>query len=85
MVEPPSGVGNGGGGPAGGRDLHHPPPEHSLTVNCNQAHYGPVSGGGETPWENGVKAVVGLGVSGNGGDTYGILGGRTGRYRGVGG
>ena len=41
--------------PAGGRDgwcrivggvyLRLPPPEHSCTVYCGQAHYGPVSSG----------------------------------------
>ena len=59
---------NGGGRILGGRDLCLLPPEHIITVNCNQAHYGPVPGGGA---EAGVKvdqAVVGAGRIGCGGD-----------------
>ena len=49
VVVPPTGRCYGEGRPAGGVDLRIPPPEHSFTENCNQVHYGPVSGGGETP------------------------------------
>ena len=56
------------GGVTGGGDLHLPPPEHSLTVQCNKTHYGPVSGGGETSGVTSVQAVVGAGSLGMGGD-----------------
>ena len=43
-----------GGGHAEGGDLCHPPPEHSRTVHCDRAHFGPVSGGVSMPWDRGV-------------------------------
>ena len=66
---PPSGGCNGGGGAAGVVDLHLPPPEHSFTVYCDQAHYGPVSGGGAETGATVVQAVVGKGRVGCGGDS----------------
>ena len=50
---------NGRGGVAGGGDLRLPSPEHSRTVYCDQAHYGPVSGGGAEAGAKGGQAVVG--------------------------
>ena len=49
---------DGGSEVAGGRYLRLPPPEHSCTVHCDQAHYGPVSGGGEASGVTGGQAVV---------------------------
>ena len=51
---PTTGVGNVEGSPEVGRDLCCLPPEHSISVNCDQAHYGPVSVGGATPRDKGV-------------------------------
>ena len=51
----PSGGSDGGGGIAGGGYLRIPSPEHSRKVHCNQAHYGPVSGGGTEYGVNGVQ------------------------------
>ena len=42
----PAGGSDGGGGITVGGYLSLPQPEHSLTVHCNQFHYGPMSGGG---------------------------------------
>ena len=56
---PPSDGGDGGRRPAGGGDLRHPPPEHSPTVNFDQAHYGTVSIGGAAPEDKVVEAVGG--------------------------
>ena len=63
---------------AGGRDrrgrisgsgyLYIPPPEHSDTVYCDQAHYGPVSGGGAEAGVKGGQAVVEEVHTGFGGD-----------------
>ena len=64
---PPSGGRNDGGCTAGGRDLHILPPEHSHTVYCDQAHYGPVSGGGAEARVKGSQAVVVSGRVGCGG------------------
>ena len=41
-----TGIRYGGGGVIVGGYLCLPPPEHSHTVHCNQAHYVPVSGSG---------------------------------------
>ena len=46
MGIPPAGGRDGRGRTAGGGDLSIPPPEKSHTFYCNQAHYGPVYGGG---------------------------------------
>ena len=61
----------------GGEDLCLLPPEHSLTVYCDQAHYGPVSGGGVEDGVKGVQLVVGAGRIRLGGDADGGLGGGT--------
>ena len=53
-----AGVIDGGDGITGGGDIHIPPYEHSSTVHCNQAHYGPVSGGGAASRVKGVQYVV---------------------------
>ena len=77
MGSSPTGGHNGGGGIVGGRDLHLPPPEHSHIVYCDQAHYGPMSGGGA---EDGVKydqVVMVTGQNRFGGDADRSLGGRT--------
>ena len=55
----PAGESDGGGGITREVDLRLPPPEHSRTVYCDQAHYGPVSDGGSEAWVKGGKAVVG--------------------------
>ena len=39
--------------------LHLPSTEHSHTVHCDQAHYGPVYGGGEASGVMGCQAVMG--------------------------
>ena len=73
----PAGGRGGGGGTAGGGDLRLPPPEHSRTVYYDQAHYGPVSGGGAEAGVKGGQAVVGAGRTGFGGDADGDSGGGT--------
>ena len=55
----PAGGRDGEGGIEGGGDLRLPSPEHSRTVYCDQAHYGPVSGGGAEAGAKGGQAVVG--------------------------
>ena len=81
----PSGRGNTGGGPAGDGYLIQLPSEISHPVHCDQDHYGPVPGNGAMTGNNGVKAVVGSGVSRTGGYLEGGLGGVTGGEREVGG
>ena len=49
---------NVGGGISGGGDLRLPPPEHSFTVYCDQAHCVPVSGIGSEAGVKGDQAVV---------------------------
>ena len=67
------------GGTTGGVDLCLLPPEHSHTVHCDQAHYGPVSGGGEASKVTGDQAVVGTGRLELGGDAdSGSVGGTDG-------
>ena len=73
----PSGGSDSGGGVTVGVDLHILPPEHSRTVHCYQAHYGPISGGGAEARVKGGKVVVGSIRIGLGGDAYGGLGGGT--------
>ena len=77
MVIPPAGGRDGGGRTAGGRDLRLPPPEHSQTVYCDQAQYGPVPGGGEETSAKGVQLLVGKLHSGYGGGADGGSGGGT--------
>ena len=74
---PPSGGRDGGGGTKGGGDLHLPPPEKILTFHCNQAHYGPVSGGEAETRATDIQAVVGTLQVGCGGDADSGSGGRT--------
>ena len=50
---PHTGGDDGGDGTTGGGDLHLPPQEHSRTLNFNQAHCGPVSGGVGTHGDKG--------------------------------
>ena len=54
----PTGGRNGGGVITGGGDLCITPPEHSCTVNYEQAHYGPVSGSREAYRVMGDQVVV---------------------------
>ena len=61
--------------------LSHTLPEHGRTINFDQAHYGPVSGGGATPGDKGVEAVVGAGVYVPVGNSYGGPGVGTGTGR----
>ena len=68
---------DGGSEVAGGRYLRLPPPEHSCTVHCDQAHYGPVSSGGAETGATGLQEVVIEGCGGCEGDADGILGGGT--------
>ena len=77
----PSGGRYGRGRITGGGDLFLPPSEHSRTYYCDQAHYGPLSGGGEEAGVKGFQAVVGelrLGIGGDvdGGSVGGTDGGR---------
>ena len=67
MDIPSSGGNDGVGGPAGGGDLNISPLKHSCTVYCDQAHYGPVSGGGAEIGAAGLQAVVGAVQGGCGG------------------
>ena len=75
-----NGGGNGGVGPAGCEYLCFLTLEHSRTVHCNQAYYGPFSGSGVTPGDKGVSAVVGVGGIGPVGGVYGSSGGVTGGH-----
>ena len=59
MDKPPSRVGDKGSGISGGATLRLPPPEHGLTVHCNQAHYGHVSVSEEETGAKDIQAVVG--------------------------
>ena len=63
----PTGVRGGGGRIIGGGDLRLPSPEHSCTVHCDHAYYGPVYGGGAEAGVKGGQAVVGAGRLGLGG------------------
>ena len=54
----PTGGCDGEGGAAGGGYLRILPPEQICTVHCDQAHYVPISGGGETPRCKGVQLMV---------------------------
>ena len=60
----------------GGGDLSLPPQENSRKVNCNQAHYGPVSGGGAEAGVKGCQSVLGALRLGHGGGVDGGSGGR---------
>ena len=77
MWIPPTGGHNGGSGTVGGGDLHLPPPEHGLTVHCDQDHYGPVSSGGAENGDKDTQAVTRTGRSGCGRDADNGLGGGT--------
>ena len=68
---------NVGDGAIGGGDLRLPPPEHSCTVNCDQYHYGPVSGSGEASRIMCAQAVAGTGHLGLGRDDDGGSGSGT--------
>ena len=57
----PTGGCNGGGVHTGGRDICHPPPEHSCTIYCDKSHCGPVCGGGAETRGKVSEAVVGAG------------------------
>ena len=81
MGKYPAGGGDGGGGVTGGGYLRLPPSEHSFTVHCYQAHYEPVSGGGETPGVTNIQAMVILGRTRPGGYEDIGLGGGTGGGR----
>ena len=76
-VSPSKGC-DGGFGITVGQDLCLPPTEHSCTVHRNQAHYGPVSGGGEIPGDKVVQAMVLSGGAGLVGDLNGGSAGGTG-------
>ena len=53
--------GDGGGSITGGGYLRLTPSEHSCTVHCDQAHYGPVYGGGAEAGFKGGQSMVGSG------------------------
>ena len=75
---PSTAVGRDGRGViSGGGDLRLPPPENSCTVYCDQAHYGPVSGGRAEAGVKGGQEVVGSGWTGFGGDMDGSSQGGT--------
>ena len=57
----PSGGCNGGGGVIGGEYLRLQPPEHRGGLYCDQAHYGPVSGGKQDTRAKSGNAFVGTG------------------------
>ena len=73
----PAGGSDDGGGITGWGELRILPPEHSHTVNFNQAHYWPVSGIGAEAGFKGGQAVVGSGRPVFGGDADGRSGGGT--------
>ena len=73
----PAGGRNGRGRDVGDGDLHLPPPEHSCTVYCDQAHYGPVSSGRADTGDMGLQRVVGSGWGGHRGDEDGGFEGGT--------
>ena len=75
-IYPPTGGCDGGGGFTGGGDLRLPPPEHSCTVYCDNADYGPMSGGKVEAKAKGGNKMVGTGGFGFGGDADGVPGGR---------
>ena len=54
----PSGGRGGRGGIIGVGDLCLPRPEQIYTVHCDQAYYGPVSGGGAETGIKGGQEVV---------------------------
>ena len=68
-----------GGVITGGVDLHLPMTEHSCTVHCNQAYYGPVSCGRAEAGVKGGQVVVGAGRIRLGGDVGSVLGGEANR------
>ena len=67
--------GYGGGGITGGKELRLPTPEHSCTDHCNQAHYGPMYGGGSSVEVKVGQAVVGAGRLALGGGFGGVMDG----------
>ena len=73
----PAGGSDGGFRVTGGGDLRLPPLENSHTVHCDQAHYGPVSLGGEAFGFTGGQSLVGTRRLGLGRYADGSLGGRT--------
>ena len=73
----PSGGSDVRGGTIGVGDLRLPPPEHSRTVHCEQAQYGPVSGGRVASGVKGGQVVVRTGWIGLRWESDGSLGGRT--------
>ena len=72
----------GGSGTSGGEYLRLPPPEKSHTVYCDQAHYGPVYGGGAETRATCVQVVVVKGQGVYGGDVDGQSRGGTDRWGG---
>ena len=68
---------DGGDRIAGGGKLSLILIENSRTVYCNQAHYGPVYGGGAEAGVKGGQVVVLAGQNGFGGDEDGGSGGGT--------
>ena len=77
MGLPPAGGSDDRGGTTVGGDVRLLPLEHSHTVYCDQAHYGPVSVGGAGAGFKGDQVVVGGGRTGCGGDADGGSGGGT--------
>ena len=73
----PAGGGDGGVRVTGGADLHIPPPEHSLKVHYEKAHYGPVSVRREASRVKVGQLVVVEGGLGIGRDADGSLVDRT--------
>ena len=66
-----------GGGITGGGDLRLLPTEPSCTFHCNQAHYGPISGGRAEAGVKGGQVVVGAGRLRLVWDVGSVLGGET--------
>ena len=75
MGTPPTGRRDGGSGTAVGGDLHLLLPEHGCAVCYNQAHYGPMYGGGADIGTKGYQEVVVIVQVRCGGDADSGLGG----------
>ena len=57
---PYSGGRDGGSGTTGGGGLCLPLTEHGHKIHCDQAHYGPESGGGAETGAKYIQSVVGV-------------------------
>ena len=60
----PAGGCDDGSRTAGSGDIRLPLTEHGHTVHCDQARYGPVSGGGMETGAKDIQSLVGTGWGG---------------------